>query len=108
MRRTAERRNALLELLCERRSDFVCNLAFELGVTERTIRNDLQELSLFYPIYTVQGRGGGVFVVDGFRLGRRYLSSEQIELLKELSCIVDEGKRERIIKLIREFSLPRR
>ena len=41
-----ERRQVLIELLCERRHDKIENLAFELNVNERTIRRDLEELSL--------------------------------------------------------------
>ena len=48
----SERRNAILEVLCFRRFDTVANLAFEFGVTDRTIRNDILTLSLEYPIYT--------------------------------------------------------
>lgn len=37
------------------------NLAFEFGVSIRTIRNDIDTLSLSYPLETVRGRyGGGV------------------------------------------------
>lgn len=47
-----ERRQALLELLCERRYEKMANLAFEFGVSRQTIQNDVLELSLSYPIYT--------------------------------------------------------
>ena len=50
-----ERRMAILEALCERRREQVANLAFEFGVTEWTIRQDILTLSLSYPVYTVQG-----------------------------------------------------
>ena len=51
----SERRNAILEDLCMRRFERINNLAFQYGVTERTIRNDIMILSLEYPIYTAQG-----------------------------------------------------
>lgn len=41
-----ERRMAILEALCERRREQVANLAFEFGVTEWTIRQDILTLSL--------------------------------------------------------------
>lgn len=47
-----ERRQELLNTLCRRRHDKIDNLAFEFCVSERTIRRDIQELSLSYPIYT--------------------------------------------------------
>ena len=43
-----ERRMAILEALCERRREQVANLAFEFGVTEWTIRQDILTLSLSY------------------------------------------------------------
>lgn len=49
-----ERRNALLEILSMRRFETLENLAFEFGVSKRTIRYDIEILSLTYPIYTVQ------------------------------------------------------
>ena len=65
-----------------RRFERINNLAFQYGVTERTIRNDIMILSLEYPIYTAQGNGGGIYVDKNFRLGRVYLKSEQQELLE--------------------------
>ena len=73
----SERRNAILEDLCMRRFERINNLAFQYGVTERTIRNDIMILSLEYPIYTAQGNGGGIYVDKNFRLGKVFLKSEQ-------------------------------
>ena len=61
----AERRQQILELLCQRRKETVSNLAAELGVCERTIRRDIETLTLQYPVETVCGRyGGGVKLAD--------------------------------------------
>lgn len=71
----SERREAILKVLCQRRQDKIDNLAFEFGVSVRTIKNDIEELSPAYPIETVRGRyGGGVKVADGYYVGRNYLS----------------------------------
>ena len=51
-----ERRQEILEVLCERRHESVENLATEFGVNERTIRRDLEYMTLSYPIYTVPDR----------------------------------------------------
>lgn len=93
--RATERRQALLELLCERRHDTMENLAFELGVSRHTIMRDVLELSVSYPIYTVSGRHeSGVFVQDDYYLGKQYLSTEQQALLESLltKCNTDEKK----------------
>ena len=41
----SERREAILKVLCQRRQDKIDNLAFEFGVSVRTIKNDIEELS---------------------------------------------------------------
>jgi Predicted transcriptional regulator len=82
--KATERRQALLEVLCSRRSDKVENLAFEFGVCRSTIKNDVLELSLSYPIYSLQGNGGGVFVADDYYLGKQYLKPSQQELIERL------------------------
>lgn len=95
----SERRNAILEDLCMRRFERINNLAFQYGVTERTIRNDIMTLSLEYPIYTAQGNGGGIYVDKNFRLGRVYLKNEQQELLERLLPGLD-GKDAEVMKAI--------
>ena len=36
----SERREAILRVLCQRRQDKIDNLAEEIGVSDRTIKND--------------------------------------------------------------------
>ena len=85
MLKANERRQKILEILCVRRQETMENLAQEFNVTTRTIRNDIEELTLALPIETVRGRyGGGVRVADGYYLGRKYLKPDQQELLKRL------------------------
>ena len=66
------------------------NLAFELSVSRNTIINDIVVLSMTYPIYTQQGRGGGIFVVEGFKLGMKYLTEKQLDLLMRLYELLTE------------------
>ena len=81
-----ERREAILDVLSQRRHDQVKNLAVEFGVTERTIRTDIEILSCSYPVETVRGRyGGGVRVADWYHRDRKALSPEQVDLLKRLA-----------------------
>lgn len=63
-----ERRKAILEVLCTRRHETRENLAFEFGVSKRTIEYDIMYLSLEYPVYTTQGNGGGIHIMDGYHL----------------------------------------
>lgn len=77
----SERREAILNVLCKRRQDTIENLANEFGVSVRTIKYDIEELTLAHPIETVRGRyGGGVKVADGYYIGRKYLKPSQQEL----------------------------
>lgn len=80
-----ERRQQILELLCQRRKDTMQNLAAELGVSERTIRRDVEILTRSYPLETVCGRyGGGVRVADWYYLDRQRMSPKQTALLRRL------------------------
>lgn len=80
-----DRQQQLISLLCQRRSDSIQNLAMELGVCERTIRRDIEELTLTYPIETVRGRyGGGVRMADWYFQDRPKLTPKQTALLKRL------------------------
>lgn len=82
-----ERRQQILELLCQRRKDTMQNLAAELGVSERTIRQDVEILTRSYPLETVCGRyGGGVRVADWYHLDRQRMSPKQTALLRRLAA----------------------
>lgn len=82
----SERRNEILNILCKRRFEKIENLADEFGVSVRTIKYDIEELTLAHPLETVRGRyGGGVKVTDGYYIGRNYLKPCQQELLKKLA-----------------------
>ena len=58
MEKTVERRQMILEVLCERRFERIDNLAFEFKVNRRTIRRDIEILSITFPFYTTKGTGG--------------------------------------------------
>ena len=87
----ALRRIEILQILCKRKKEKIENLAEELCVSKRTICNDLEALSNSFPIYTQTGTYGGIFIVDGFTLGMKYLSDKQLKLLSRLlSGLTDE------------------
>ena len=106
--RANERRMLILETLCARRQDNVHNLAFEFGVSIRTIKYDIELLSLSYPIYTQKGRyDGGVFISEDYYLGKRYLSTEQQELIERLMNEVTD-KDAKVLKGILDRFTPKR
>ncbi len=108
MQSALERRQEILEVLCERRHESVENLATEFGVNERTIRRDIEYMTLSYPIYTVPGKGGGVYVSDGYRLGKKYLTDKQSELLEELSKGLTGNELAVMQSILKTFKEPRR
>ena len=115
MQSTNERRALILRVLCERRHESVAALSREFGVSERTVRRDIDILSLSSPIYTLRGRyGGGVYVMDGYYPDRRYLDeSERAVLLKSVST-AERGERLsldandviELKRILRRFSKP--
>ena len=68
--KASERRQEIFDILCEDRHATMDCLANQFNVSRRTIVNDVRELSLIYPIYTVCGKyDGGVYLSDNFKLG---------------------------------------
>lgn len=101
----AERRKQIIELLCRRRKETVQNLASEFGVSGRTIRRDIEELTLSYPIETVCGRyGGGVMIADWYFESRPKLSPKQTALLKRLAKDLDGEDLEEMKKILARFA----
>ena len=102
----SERRRAILEVLCQRRQDTRENLAHEFGVSLRTISNDIDDLSRTYPIITTRGKyGGGIKVLDGYRLDRKYLNPAQQHLLKRLAKTLSGQDRDIMESILRDFAL---
>lgn len=100
-----ERRNAIIEVLCLRRKDNLKNLAFEFGVSRRTIANDILELTCSYPIETYRGNGGCVKIADGYTLGRKYLKPHQRDALLTAIENADSDTRAGLESILKEFSL---
>lgn len=101
----AERRQQILDLLCQRRRETIPNLAAELGVSERTIRRDIEMLTLHYPIETVCGRyGGGVRIADWYYQGRRRLTPRQTALLRRLALNLQGEDLEDMNQILTHFA----
>lgn len=99
-----ERRRAILEALCERRFDTQGNLAFEFGVTRRTIITDILVLSCNYPIYTTTGGGGGVYVEEWYRLDCKFFTDKQLELAERLLPYLEGEDYETMKSMIHSFA----
>lgn len=100
---TADRRMEIINILVVRRQTTARELAEEFGVTTRTIRNDIQALSLGFPIYTQQGGAGGIFMGENYKPYINTLSSEELKTLREL-CRQAEGVQKKIlIQIIHKY-----
>ncbi len=95
-----ERRQAILEVLCLRRHETRENLANEFGVSKRTIEYDVLNLMLTYPVYTVQGNGGGIYVTDNFRLDRPRMNEKQTALLQKVLLTLSGEDKETMQNII--------
>lgn len=77
-----ERRIAIWHTLCSCRQVNVNNLAVTYHVCPRTIRYDLEHLSLSHPIVTVRGRYGGcVKLPDWYKPGTSPITTVQMDFL---------------------------
>jgi DeoR/GlpR family transcriptional regulator of sugar metabolism len=103
--KTNERRMEIIEILYQRRFESMTKLALEFGVTTRTIRNDILELTHSYPIVTIPGRHGGVKVMDGCYRDRKYLNTEEKDLLESLKVGLSGTKLNTMNNILKKFAL---
>ena len=106
MRNTIERRFQILMFLCRHKHETLDNLACEFNVSKRTIRYDIEVLSCFYPIYAVTGTYGGIYIADGFRLGMKYLTDKQYEILYQISERLDGEEKTVVLGILKTFAYP--
>lgn len=112
---TAERRRMIMRVLCRRGHETIANLASEFGVSQRTIRRDIETLSLSEPVYTQQGRyGGGVYVVSGHRIDQQYMTQLQTQTIEKVirfaadkqQCVLQDGEIRALMSLLETFAYP--
>ena len=110
-----ERRLEIMKILCRRRHEKMSNLAFEFGVSLKTIQRDINEISTSIPIHIKTGRyEGGVYLMDGYYLDCLYLKNSEIELLKKArisllqddKCLLNHYELQSFLKLIQDYSPP--
>jgi predicted DNA-binding transcriptional regulator YafY len=112
---TAERRIAILKLICRRRFETIANLAYEFDVSERTIRRDIEFLMRTEPIYTQPGRyGGGVYAMDTYTMDRMYFREDELNVVLKLFesaekkevCELNSNEKRVLEKLINDYKKP--
>lgn len=98
-----ERRAEIIRILVARRQENMQVLAAELGVTDRTIRNDILALTVDYPLETSRGNGGGVRIADWYHPHKNILTKEQICVLQQLMDKADENQQSVLNQMLREY-----
>ncbi len=72
----------ILSVLLQSRQTTAPDLAELFEVSRRTISRDIETLSRAgIPIMTVQGNGGGISIMDGYRMDRTILTSKDMRLI---------------------------
>ena len=100
---TAGHRAEIISILMVRRRITAKELAEEFNVTVRTIQNDIQALSLGFPIYTRQGGDGGIFVGDNYKPYMNTLTPLELKVLHEMYGLADGIHKKVLFQLIRKY-----
>ena len=91
-----ERRKEIINILIIRRRVTVTERAEEFGVTGRTIENDIQALSRYYPFYTKPGVGG-IFMLGDYNPYINSLTEKELKTLKEVYESAEERHKETLL-----------
>ena len=107
MRNTTERRQEILEYISDRRFVRLEELESEFRISRSTAKRDVIILSCSYPIETRQGGGGGIYAMEGWYFGRRYLREEQESLLRALAQTLSPEDKAVMEKILIAFAKPK-
>ena len=72
----------ILSILLQKDTVTAPELAEEFEVSRRTINRDIEALcKAGIPIQTMQGVGGGIRIMDGYRMDRTLLTSKDMQMI---------------------------
>ena len=72
----------ILSILLQEENTTAPELAERFEVSRRTINRDIEDLcKAGIPIKTAQGTGGGISIMDGYRMDRTILSSKDMQMI---------------------------
>ena len=100
---TADRRAEIINILLVRRRITAKELADEFNVTVRTIQNDIQALSLGFPIYTKQGGDGGIFVGENYKPYMNTLTPLELKVLQEMYELAEGIHRKILFQILCKY-----
>ena len=78
----ADRLIGILSILLQEEKTTAPELAEKFEVSRRTIHRDIEDLcKAGIPIRTAQGSGGGISIMDGYRMDRTILTSKDMQMI---------------------------
>lgn len=99
-----ERRTRILEFLTLHKQTTRQELAENFGVSINTIVRDIELISGFAPIYTKQGKGGGIYILPEYRSYKNYLTDAEEEVLYRLMQFVGNEDKRTLCGIITKFT----
>lgn len=107
-RTTFERRIEMLFLLVQRKQMTLVELAETFSVHRNTAYKDVVFLSRYAPIYTKNGIGGGVFMMNDYHNEMFvYLTADEEKVLNNLMENLDAAQKAIVRNIINKFSMPK-
>ena len=99
----------ILSILLQEEKTTAPKLAEMFEVSRRTINRDIEDLcKAGIPIRTVQGIGGGISIMDGYRMDRTILTSKDMQMilagLRSLDSVSGSKYYSRLMEKIRAGS----
>ena len=77
-----DRLMGILSVLLQEEKTTAPELAERFEVSRRTINRDIEDLcKAGIPIRTTQGTGGGISIMDGYRIDRTILTSKDMQMI---------------------------
>lgn len=97
----------ILSILLQKESTTAPELAQHFEVSRRTINRDLETLcQAGIPIVTRQGQGGGISIMDGYRMERTLLTSqEMLDIVAGLRSLDSVNETKRYVQLMEKLSV---
>ena len=72
----------ILSVLLQKEKVTAPELAERFEVSRRTINRDIEDLcKAGIPIHTAQGAGGGIHIMEGYRMDRTLLTSKDMQMI---------------------------
>ena len=82
----------ILSILLQEEKITAPELAERFEVSRRTINRDIEDLcKAGIPIVTSQGAGGGISIMDGYKMDRTLLTSKDMQMIM-LRAVIRRGK----------------